>query len=96
MAPHVGRACVPEPQDRWIVTSTRALLQDWEWYGWMMEAFPHDIAMEDEYLLWRRDLTAWERWRLSRAVKRHNRRQWREHVKQANTASATRPTMEEQ
>lgn len=78
------------------MTSTRALLQDWEWYGWLTEACPQDCALEAECERWRNSLTRWEQLRLGRAVKRHNRRQWREHVKQANKASTTRPTTEKQ
>ncbi len=76
------------------MTSTRALLQTWEWYGWMTEACPQDCALEAECERWRNSLTRWERWRLGRAVKRYNRAQWREHVKQANKAA--RPTLEDQ
>ena len=78
------------------MTSTRALLQDWEWYGWLTEACPQDAALEAEYMRWHDSLTRWERWRLGRAVNRHNRRQWRELVDRANKANATRPTTEEQ
>ena len=79
-----------------VVTSTRALLQDWEWFGWLAEACPQDAALKAECERWHNSLSRWEQWRLSRAVKRHNRRQWRELVDRAKKANATRPTTEEQ